>query len=76
MAAKNKNQTAPATTTAESYLTIDAVAVRLGVSQDRVRVMMRSDGLESLRLGHRTVRITETALAKYLATKTRSAEEV
>lgn len=51
----------------DTYLTIDETAKRLGVSDDTVRRLMNQGTLPSIRLGHRTVRISLHALDKYMA---------
>jgi len=49
------------------YLTMDEVAKRLGVGQDKVRQLIHEGKLVAIRLGHRTVRIAESALTAYTA---------
>jgi len=50
----------------ERLLTTDEVAERLGVHPVTVRNWVRSGALASLRLGHRTRRVTEQDLASFL----------
>jgi excisionase family DNA binding protein len=47
------------------YLTMEEVAKRLGVGQDKVRELIRTGKLAAIRLGYRTIRISESALIAY-----------
>ena len=53
-------------TVEDIYLTMDDVAKRLGVGQEKVRQLIQDGHLLSIRLGHRTVRIAESALLSYI----------
>jgi excisionase family DNA binding protein len=55
-----------ATNAPERLLTTDEIADRLGVHPVTVRNWVRSGALASLRLGHRTRRVTEQDLASFL----------
>ena len=49
----------------DTYLTMDGVAKRLGVGQDKVRELIRIGKLAAIRLGYRTIRISESSLTAY-----------
>jgi len=55
------------------YLTIWEVAKRLQVSDDKVRSLMRTGKLAAIRIGHRTVRISEATLEAYMQSINRKA---
>lgn len=50
------------------YLTIADAAERLLVSDDKIRSLIHTGALPCIRMGHRTVRISENSLNAYLAT--------
>ena len=52
---------------ADTFYTIQATADLLGVSHNTVRRMIADGRLPCVRIGHRTVRITDKALADYAA---------
>jgi len=56
------------------YLTILEVAKRLQVSDDKVRALMRTGKLAAIRIGHRTVRISEATLEAYMQSINRKAK--
>lgn len=56
------------------YLTILDVAKRLQVSDDKVRALMRTGKLAAIRIGHRTVRISEATLEAYMQSINRKAK--
>jgi excisionase family DNA binding protein len=51
---------------ADRFLTIDEVAEALHVSTALVKHLIRDKRLAALRMGHKTVRIRASALAKYI----------
>lgn len=59
----------------DSYLTILEVAKRLQVSDDKVRALMRKGALAAIRIGHRTVRISEATLDSYMQSLNKKAKK-
>lgn len=50
----------------EVYLTYDEVGERLKVSDKQIRALVSSGRLACMRLGYRTVRISESSLDAYM----------
>lgn len=55
---------------ASPLLKADDVATRLRVSRSQAYALIEAGDIAYVRIGHRSVRVTEQALADYIATRT------